>query len=157
MKPKISLNIDYEHLLKMMRLTPNQHKLLASLCLEPTSVLFNVGYSSRHNLTTGGIAAALLILRRHQLVIQDPAGVWHLQNPGMQVWYHAIQSSRPNKEIRALQAGVWEQQYTSEVIEELLKLEEEAIRRRKTEALTAEDRLTHAKRRVSFLAKKKAA
>lgn len=157
MKPKISISIDYEKFLKKMKLTPNQHKLLAALCLEPTSVLFSVGYSSRHNLTMGGIAPALLILRRHQLVVKDQFGVWHLQNPGMQAWYHAIQSSRPNKEIRALQFGVWEQQYTNEEIDELLKLEEEAIRRRKTEALIAEDRLTHAKRRVTFLAKKKAA
>jgi hypothetical protein len=98
---------DYKNLLKAMRLTLNQKKVLYAICKEPTSHIYSSHYMKEHNITAGGITVALRKLQRCELIVQD-AEVWRMRNQGMQKWLYAVLTSRSYEETLALQYGPWQ-------------------------------------------------
>jgi hypothetical protein len=100
--------IDYKHLLKALRLTPSQKRLLYALCQQPTAHVFAVDYMAKHGLTLGGIRSALDRLDNLCLIKRDSAEVWRLANPGMQAWLHLLLTTNDPEKAEHLRFGEWD-------------------------------------------------
>lgn len=100
--------VDYKHLLKALRLTPSQKRLLYALCRQPTAHVFAADYMAKHGLTSGGIRSALDKLDNLCLIKQDLTGVWRLANPGMQDWLHLLLTTDDPEKAEHLRFGEWD-------------------------------------------------
>ena len=100
--------VDYKHLLKALRLTPSQKRLLYALCRQPTAHVFAADYMAKHRLTSGSIRSALDKLNNLYLIKRDSAGVWRLANPGMQAWLHLLLTTDDPEKAEHLRFGEWD-------------------------------------------------
>jgi len=100
--------VDYKHLLKALRLTPSQKRLLYALCRQPAAHVFAADYMAKHGLTSGGIRSALDKLDNLCLIKRDSTGVWRLANPGMQAWLHLLLTTNDPEKAEHLRFGEWD-------------------------------------------------
>jgi len=108
--------VDYKHLLKALRLTPSQKRLLYALCRQPTAHVFAADFMTKHGLTSGGIRSALDKLDNLCLIKQDSTGVWRLANPGMQAWLHLLLTTNDPEKAEHLRFGEWAEPTSKQLV-----------------------------------------